>query len=335
MKRLFLFLLVALSYGRCLSAGPLDSKAIVKSSPAANSCKSFYYGGLPVISYQDDLVKQIERSQLKRLADFRRVYYHFEKYASSLSVEMREALAAYKGVTYRDVNHFLRNGVPLNDNLDVAKLKNLTDLIDNAIDMGPSIPKNIVLFRGMSVKKTSKNAFAAAKAGDIVADKGFTSTSLSVRTAMNFGIGMMAEQGIGLLQVIHIKSDNRRGLYLEAQSGESESEILIDRNSRYRIIRTQRVIVENKIDALPFGLPQIVGSEPPLLGGSLVLQSPDLLIPKTEDIDGNQLNLFTPEELPIPWSHWPTVGGGFVEATQNPVTVIVQHIELLQDHNDR
>lgn len=319
----------------------LGSKRVIRTAPVTNSCKSFYYGGLAVLDTQDNLVKQVERAHLKRLADFRRVYYHFENYMNSLSKEKRESILAYKGTAFGDVNRFLRKRPSTFRDDEVVKIKNLIDLIDSAIDKGPSIPKNIVLFRGMSVKKTSSNAFAAAKKGDIINDKAFTSTSLSVRTAMNF-IHMHSmtndRDSLGILQVIHIKEANRRGLYIEGQSIESESEVLIDRDSHYRIIATQRIVIENKIEFDPMSPiindDLVTSGAPPVLGG--------ILFPSGEPInfknEMDQLSLFTPEELPIPniITSWGQGNGDFGLIDQHPqvADILVQHIELIQDRKD-
>tara|TARA_B110001454_G_C12723156_1_gene435783 strand:- start:11803 stop:12843 length:1041 start_codon:yes stop_codon:yes gene_type:complete len=326
-------------------AEPFASKSIVKSAPLANLCKSFYYSGLAVLDGQNSLVRQIERAHLKYLGDFRRAYYHYENYRSSLTKAKRQAILAYKGTSYGMVNKFLRTGESSLVGKDLDTLKQVIKDVDDSIDDAPQIPRDIVLFRGIG---STSNSFGKAVVGDVVEDKAFTSTSLSIRTALNFANNAINLGSPGILQVIHVKRDNMRGLYIEGQTFEFESEILIDRGSKYRVLRTQHVVLENKVNIFDSDdLPTVIGS--PVIGNDPVLFPPTQTFPSTviEEPVFTQLELFKPEELPVviglpgqpvyPSSPGvdPGILGGpvFPSNGARPTHLIIQHLELIQDRD--
>ncbi len=192
-----------------------------------------------------ELAIYMERAELARVLDTRKAFFHFEKYIQSLEPWERSAIAFYKGSGFSEINSFLRQVKQPEDWKNAPHLREIADL-DHAIDAGPALPQGIVLFRGMAL---SHPANQIKNNGAILQDNGFVSTSLRSQTAVNFsGIGSPYGENskTSIFQVIYVGSKKARGLYIESENMDFESEIVLDRGSRFRIIRSEWVTVENK-----------------------------------------------------------------------------------------
>lgn len=284
---IYLFLIFVIAFQ---AFGYEKLNPILRSSDRAASCRSFYYGYVrtSTIRHLNDLIMDIERPHATRLLDSRRAFYHYEKYQSKLSPDTLQAINNYKGMGYIPINRLLRSGKPLAEEPDLAKqiLK-----IDRAIDESPPLPSNIVLYRGIQLSDPSR---ISLEKGSQFSDAGFISTSLTAKTAAGFAtnsIGTMPNaKTLQIVQVIHVLSKKIRGLYLDSEGFNMESEVLIDRQSRFRVLRSQWVVIENHFDgAMGIGVFPIPDAKPPLI------TSPPLLEQKQE-----QLELFPLVKKPDP-----------------------------------
>lgn len=367
LRLLYVSFLIFVSASAAFSYAKLDP--ILRSTDKAGWCRSFYYGGISAIRHQRNLIKDVERTQVERLLDARRAFYHYEKYSLKLSPETIQAIGIYKGIGYIEINRLLRSGKPL---MSKPELASQIELIDRAIDQSPPLPSDVVLYRGIGLSDPSR---ISIEKGAEFSDAGFVSTSLAATTAFNFA---GQNKKLPVLQVIHVRSKNIRGLYIEGQSFNAESEILLDRQTRFRVLRSQWVMVEN-ISDVPMG----IGTLPPIgefPGGKLPLPPPVEkapeqleLFPIVKNADPEQQELFPEIALPkqtqdanldpytqmfpvppvdpsgfpgglmlpspmtpgvpniFPGSSGSMSGSGFFTVTPEPFKMLIQHLEVIQD----
>lgn len=101
---------------------------------------------------------------------------------------MKSSLNWYMGSGYWDINTALRGSSPIN-----SSVQRSIDNIDTLFDLTPVTEKPMVLFRGIG----ATSAYDDIQAGEIIADKGFLSTSFKPTTAEGFG-GSQGPKGIVL-----------------------------------------------------------------------------------------------------------------------------------------
>jgi hypothetical protein len=147
----------------------------------------------------------------------------------SLTSSQKKSINRYKGGGYREMNPHLR-GQPIDiDKADLRNIDHLTDALDKA-----SMPETIKVYRSMRVKLD-------AKPGDILHDKGFTSTSTRPGVAETFDLPGTTELGKGKVVEIIVPKGSKAA-YIDGLGGynAAESEVLIQRGARYQIIQINR-----------------------------------------------------------------------------------------------
>ena len=146
------------------------------------------------------------------------------------------SLAAYAGTGYIDINETLRNGLP--DYTDDNKPKEMAGVaasLDRTLSK-MSLPKDMVLHRGMSFD--TKEELAFLKPGAVYTDPAYGSTSVDRTQAFAFANGFVS--GGGEYQVIwdiDAPAGNKGFPMWMAWGNQqhNEGEILLPRNSHYRI----------------------------------------------------------------------------------------------------
>ena len=101
---------------------------------------------------------------------------------------MKSSLNWYMGSGYWDINTALRGSSPINSSVQKS-----IDNMDSLFDLAPVTEKPMILFRGIGDPGT----YDDIQAGEIIADKGFLSTSFKPMTAEGFG-GSQGQKGIVL-----------------------------------------------------------------------------------------------------------------------------------------
>lgn len=210
-----------------------------------------------------DFELTIERQNVDRLLDPRRAYLYYEKHLKELPSHNLNAIMAYKGTEYGPINSFLRSPPEQRNWAQHQLIRTIGDL-DQAVDSAPAIPTRIALFRGMAL---SKPEHVIRPVGEIISDGGFVSTSLDVKVAVNF-LGMEsfgADTKTRIFQVILVQRPGGRGIFIDGSTNHySEAEIILDRGSRFKILRQDWVTIDFKEQAPPtWAIPPVgFGSEP-------------------------------------------------------------------------
>jgi len=149
-----------------------------------------------------------------------------------LEGEAEGVIEDYRMSEYFPINQHLRHGA------DLAKVfENYIQVMDDTI--GASVvPQKIEVLRGM---RSIEKKLDGAKVGDIITDKGFSSTTTSPRTAASFvkqefdpdsvGTFEQADRPAGAIMHINMPAGSK-GLPVPDSS---EQELLLPRNSKYRI----------------------------------------------------------------------------------------------------
>lgn len=149
----------------------------------------------------------------------------FLKYTGRLSVNASQALDAYIGTSFEELNDFLRGfEEPLS--LDRTKLEQRTRGLDEAT-------KAWELTETVRVYRMRKSIVAHEK-GEYIHDRAFVSTSMSRRAATKFG--QRWEEEAGTLYRIHLPPGTTI-----AKGNEFESELILPRNALFRVIRSRDI----------------------------------------------------------------------------------------------
>lgn len=155
-------------------------------------------------------------AELTRKPQIRAVAKHYEDWSmKDVTDEEAKYLVGYKQFEYKRVNASLRNGFVFNE----AKM------MDQVLDRAPSLPQNLKLFRGMPAAEIPKSL----KAGDLIQDKGYVSTSLDRKTAREFG-------GVSVEIRAH---KGQAGAWMDP-FGSAEYEVLLPRGSVFRVVSRDR-----------------------------------------------------------------------------------------------
>lgn len=153
--------------------------------------------------------------------------------------EQYKAVDAYTGTDFTQVNKYLRGqeflGKKLRSNkklLSGLDIKSVITGLDSAIDSS-SMPQATTVFRGVRG--------VTFKAGDLISDKGFQSTTLNRKIAENFsapGIIVGGEAPAHTIMHIHVPAGTK-AIYATGVAGGAESEVILPRNARYRVVSVE------------------------------------------------------------------------------------------------
>lgn len=289
---------------------------------------------------RSDFELAIERRNVDRLLDPRRAYLHYEKHLAELPSQNLSAIMAYKGSEYGPINSFLRSPLEQRDWTQHQLIRTIGDL-DHAVDSAPTIPTQIALFRGMALSKPEN---MIRPVGEIISDGAFVSTSLDVKIAVNF-LGLQpftAETKTQIFQIILVQRPGGRGIFIDGSTNHySEAEIILDRGSRFKILRQDWVTIDFKEQTSPiWGIPQAgFGGEPvpippPLPSPSGTNHSswpPVWNPPSHREPDPRQMSFdFGPNHPPKPVDPpWMNIPPDIPLPAPQPQKVLVQYVELI------
>lgn len=148
--------------------------------------------------------------------------------SSKMTLDERNAVTQYQTATFEVVNEYLRTGRIVESDLaqgitDDEEGRELLDqtvkVLDSATSRG-TVPPSIVLYRGIDSRTIEK--MGGLKEGQIVVDKGFTSTTLSKYIASGSSGALLTMRTEG---TVH-------GVY---SNEEDLEEVLLERGTKYRV----------------------------------------------------------------------------------------------------
>lgn len=163
---------------------------------------------------------------------------HYDAWGQGLSKTHDDALHDYQQAGYLSLNRDLRGG-----NKPTTGDKKLAKELDAAIDTAPPLTESITVHRGMRLQQDApRNLFDSWEVGGEYSDPGYMSTTLSAKTAKDFGDPNLFEA-----TTIEIRlPKGQKAAFMQARRStdpdlEDEQEILLPRNTRYRVVSKTRV----------------------------------------------------------------------------------------------
>lgn len=175
--------------------------------------------------------KQLTEMDLDKLAP------QYDKLPSEYRAKVKDAVNAYTGLDYVDVNDALRSG----DKLDWAygKYQQQIRYLDRAFQVGHELAHDTIVYRGMP----STSRYADLKVGDIFVDRAFVSTSPSERVAEWFSSAdpdhEPGSRMPGTMLRIKVPKGTRviAPIVPDRPGGTAEPELLLRRGTRFRVTR--------------------------------------------------------------------------------------------------
>lgn len=167
------------------------------------------------------------------------LFFANESYNNSLSDEQVGVLKDYTNNLYEPLNTALRGAPPPPPNPYKAKqaLKK-GEVLEKTIADAPGISQTVTVYRGMS---EDAHAALSARTGKTFTDRGFTSTSLSLKSASNF------QRGDAPLMRITVRK-GAKAIPMEkwhkAFHNSAEHEVLIQRGSKFKITKVSKDFID-------------------------------------------------------------------------------------------
>lgn len=167
-------------------------------------------------------------------SDFHDAYSkeHADYRWSKMTKEQQEALGRYQQSEYRNINYSARGGYD-NDYIEP---------LDTLLRDAPGVPQGTVLYRGFRHHDLANSA--EDMIGETFTEKGFMSTTVNSHTASQWLDSKDDTDGLVALRLHTTKSTD--GLYMSiydkvAQTIAYEYEVLLPRNTTFKIVGSQRV----------------------------------------------------------------------------------------------
>jgi ADP-ribosyltransferase exoenzyme len=148
----------------------------------------------------------------------------------SLTASEKDSFEYYQSTGYRSVNAGLRYG----DKLDKDDKDTIADL-DKTLAK-TSVDRNLITYRGFSSQEIIDN-FDRLR-GTIFPDKGFVSTSLDREIGDKFARWAREDEQIPIIAEIRVPKGSR-GAYMGGLLKLSEAELLLPRDTKFRVIDTK------------------------------------------------------------------------------------------------
>lgn len=150
----------------------------------------------------------------------------------------REALSAYQGHFYREINAYLRNP-KTKGNLSpdiVVKVKTIVKDLDKLMKASPPLEADLLTYRGYSDVNGMATRLRAMKVGDTYEEKGYVSSSLKESVANS---GYFAGSGGKVVEIVNLKGDKGifvDGFKIQTSDDFTEAEWLMPRNTTFKIV---------------------------------------------------------------------------------------------------
>jgi hypothetical protein len=153
------------------------------------------------------------------------------------------ALDEYKINGYRDINNLLRNSDKALRQMEGDRVNYVTNMINEMdSDINAKLGKDTILYRGANIYDLSNNFDKGNLVGTIIEDSGFISTSMKNDVIYKFGGASHDPKNYNVTFKILAKKETNVA-FMEARSDGKEAEILLRRDSKFKIIETKRLEV--------------------------------------------------------------------------------------------
>lgn len=171
--------------------------------------------------YNDSMLKESKASVFEKMSK-----EYSAEYKGKFTNEEVEAIRKYQSIWYVDMNGVLRGRLGRPSKKLRTYIKNLQKAIEKV-----QIKENIVVARGTTVSAIGGD-WDAVQINDIITDKGFMSTSLREKTAIDF----VNRKGVrGILMYIKIPKGTNGVILDIAVNDNWESELLLEPGTKIRI----------------------------------------------------------------------------------------------------
>jgi hypothetical protein len=171
--------------------------------------------------YNDSLLKESKDSVFEKM-----LKEYSAEYKEKLTDDEIEAIIKYQSTWFIDINGFLRGRLDSVSRKTKTYVKNLQKAIEKV-----TIKENILVARGTTLSAIGGD-WNAARINDIITDEGFTSTSLTEKTAIDF-VNRKGERGI--LMYVKIPKGTNGVITDVAVNDNWENELLLAPGTKIRI----------------------------------------------------------------------------------------------------
>lgn len=184
-----------------------------------------------------------------RVYDFRTLYsalgYPSPDYFGSTEDEVidLETYTSKEDTYYAEVNSYLRFHPEPYEwyGTSPAAAKVMVANIDRVFDRVPSLPADLVMFRGLDLKYRGGKAYSV---GEEFVDKGYISTSVSFKVARYFAIEMNndGDEAVSRKAVFTIYMDRpgEKGILID----QSEDEVILKHGRKFRVMAKKAGVVK-------------------------------------------------------------------------------------------
>ena len=179
-----------------------------------------------------------------RIYDFKTLYrslgYPDPAYFGSTPDEV-EDVHTYTGkndAIYQEINGYLRFYPGEYDwyGISPESAKIIVQHIDNVLARVPSLPRDLILFRGVGLRFRGNKGY---EVNEEFLEKGYSSTSTSFKVARYFAIGGSEGEGVGsknAVLVIYQNSADTQGILVAEQD---EDEVILRHGTRYKVMASR------------------------------------------------------------------------------------------------
>lgn len=144
--------------------------------------------------------------------------------------KLEDALDRYQSVWYSEINEHLREGRDSGRRGIASTIKSLDKITDRGFSEPVTVYRGIQGDTGIQILKSAEKIL---KSGGYIEDKGFASTSLDASTAYYFA-------GSGRPDSVMLQISTKKGVSLDRSTSGSESEILLPRNVKMKVVGIDR-----------------------------------------------------------------------------------------------
>jgi len=211
------------SYDQWLKRQPVEIQDLVLGRAKGRLYRS---GNLTVDRFVDDKGRLLTLDQLRTLSGLAPLVRVLSPIGPVASEELA-ALTSYTGSGYRSINGALRGVTPF-----TPEVRDEIDALDQLIGRA-RLPEETTLYRGVGPNMIERFRAEGLRAGSVITDPAFMSTSLSMGAARQF---QSEQEGAYFIRIL--APAGGRGLNVERVSsfGEEEREVLFARGQRLKVV---------------------------------------------------------------------------------------------------
>lgn len=154
--------------------------------------------------------------------------------ASEEEVQDLENYTSKEDTYYKEINSYLRYFPQKYDwyGIGPADAKVMVNHIDQIFNRVPSLPSDLILFRGVDLKFRGNKSF---RVGEEFVEKGYLSTSTSFKIAKYFAVEINREERITSKKAIfafYINKSNFKGILFN----QDEDEVILEHGEKIRVM---------------------------------------------------------------------------------------------------